>query len=57
LLSVAWLSAVPGYQYYAVGNTGDVNTETRGLIVMQGGGTDVDVNYQRMRWLIRFILI
>jgi len=40
--------AEPGYQYYAVGNTGDVKTETRGLIVMQGGGTDVDVNYQRM---------
>jgi cyanophycinase-like exopeptidase len=36
------------YQYYAVGNTDDVKTETRGLIVMQGGGTDVDVNYERM---------
>ena len=36
------------YQYYAVGNTDNVETETRGLIVMQGGGTDVDINYQRM---------
>jgi len=40
--------AEPEYQYYAVGDTDDVTTETRGLIVMQGGGTDVDVNYQRM---------
>lgn len=51
MLSVAWSSAETaehGYQYYAVGNSGDVKTETRGLIVMQGGGTDVDVNYQRM---------
>ncbi len=51
LLSVAWSSAVLAeseYQYYAVGNTNDVNTPTRGLIVMQGGGSDVDINYQRM---------
>jgi hypothetical protein len=39
-LNVAWSPAVlvaSDYQYYAVGNTNDVKTETRGLIVMQGG--------------------
>lgn len=48
---IAWSPAALaelGYQYYAVGNTDDVKTETRGLIVMQGGGTDVDINYRRM---------
>ena len=40
--------AEAAYQYYAVGNTDDVRTPTRGLIVMQGGGTDVDINYRRM---------
>jgi cyanophycinase-like exopeptidase len=40
--------AEPDYHYYVVGNPGDVVTETRGLIVMQGGGDDVDYNYQRM---------
>ena len=51
LLNAAWSSAVlaeSDYQYYAVGNANDVKTASRGLIVMQGGGTDVDVNYQRM---------
>ena len=51
LLSVAWSSVVLGeqsYEYYAVGNTDDVKTASLGLIVMQGGGTDVDINYQRM---------
>lgn len=41
-------SAAEDFQYYAVGNTDDVVSETRGLIVMQGGGDDVDINYQRM---------
>lgn len=45
---VSFVQAEEAYQYYAVGNTDDVQTETRGLIVMQGGGTDVDINYQRM---------
>jgi len=51
LLVVAWSPAVlaePGYEYFVVGNTDDVKTEARGLVVMQGGGTDVDINYQRM---------
>jgi cyanophycinase len=38
----------PAYRYYVAGNPDDVDTETRGLLVMQGGGTDVDINYQRM---------
>lgn len=38
----------PAYRYYVAGNPDDVVTETRGLLVMQGGGTDVDINYQRM---------
>jgi len=41
-------SAEEHFQYYAIGNTNDVETESRALIVMQGGGTDVDINYQRM---------
>jgi len=45
---VSFVQAEEAYQYHAVGNTDDVQTETRGLIVMQGGGTDVDINYQRM---------
>ncbi len=36
------------YQYLISGNAGDVVTQTQGLIVMQGGGTDVDENYVRM---------
>ncbi len=37
-----------GYQYYVAGSPDDVVTETRGLLVLQGGGDDVDINYQRM---------
>ena len=37
-----------GYHYYSIGDTSDVTTTTRGLIVMQGGGDDVDFNYERM---------
>ena len=37
-----------GYAYYVSGNPGDVETETRGLLVLQGGGDDVDINYSRM---------
>ena len=36
------------YRYFISGNPGDVVTRTEGLIVMQGGGTDVDDNYVRM---------
>ena len=36
------------YKYYVVGNPENVERETEGLIVMQGGGDDVDENYVRM---------
>ena len=36
------------FQYYVVGNSDDVITDTGGLLVLQGGGTDVDENYVRM---------
>jgi len=37
-----------GYHHYLVGNAADVSPQTTGLIVMQGGGDDVDENYVRM---------
>jgi len=37
-----------GYQYFVVGNPADVVTPTSGLLVLQGGGTDVDENFVRM---------
>lgn len=37
-----------GYRYYVSGNPDDVVTSTRGLLVLQGGGTDVDINYRRL---------
>jgi cyanophycinase len=40
--------AAPGYQHFIVGNPGDVVTQTSGLLVLQGGGTDVDENFVRM---------
>lgn len=40
--------AEPSFEHYVVGNPGDVDTATRGLVVLQGGGTDVDANYVRM---------
>ena len=42
------VDAKPDFRYFVAGDPEDVVTETRGLIVMQGGGGDVDVNYQRM---------
>jgi cyanophycinase-like exopeptidase len=36
------------YRYFVTGNPDDVETPTRGLWVMQGGGDDVDANYIRM---------
>jgi len=36
------------FQYYLTGNPENVERDTRGLIVMQGGGDDVDANYIRM---------
>ncbi len=47
VLSVA-CSASDNFQYYVSGDSSDVTTETSGLIVLQGGGTDVDANYERM---------
>lgn len=48
LLTKGQLVAEDGYQYYVSGNPEDVSTATRGLLVMQGGGSDVDRNYIRM---------
>jgi cyanophycinase-like exopeptidase len=36
------------YRYYLTGNAADVQRPTRGLIVLQGGGDDVDENYSHM---------
>jgi cyanophycinase len=36
------------YDYYLSGNAADVQKATRGLLVLQGGGDDVDENYRRM---------
>jgi cyanophycinase len=41
-------TAAEDYQYYVSGNPDDVVTETQELLVLQGGGTDVDENYIRM---------
>ena len=40
--------AAHGYSYFVVGNPADVVTPTSGLLVLQGGGTDVDENFVRM---------
>jgi cyanophycinase len=40
--------AKQGYDYYLTGNAADVVTPTTGLLVLQGGGTDVDENFVRM---------
>jgi cyanophycinase-like exopeptidase len=37
-----------GYEHYLIGNPADVVRSTTGLIVLQGGGDDVDENYVRM---------
>lgn len=47
-LSSTIAAAAQGYQYTVVGNPGDVVTSTSGLLVLQGGGTDVDENFVRM---------
>lgn len=45
----AFLDSVRGkYRYYVTGNPENVQRDTRGLIVMQGGGDDVDENYVQM---------
>ena len=48
LFSVQPGAAAPGYQHFVVGNSADVVTATSGLLVLQGGGTDVDENFIRM---------
>jgi cyanophycinase-like exopeptidase len=40
--------ASAGYQHYLIGSPQDVVRPTTGLIVLQGGGDDVDENYIRM---------
>jgi cyanophycinase-like exopeptidase len=37
-----------GYVHYVTGNPRDVERPTQGLVVLQGGGDDVDENYVRM---------
>ncbi len=48
LLLLAPLVAADSFQHYVTGNPADVEVKTRGLLVLQGGGTDVDENYVRM---------
>lgn len=36
------------YEYFLTGDPADVQKPTRGLLVMQGGGDDVDENFRRM---------
>ena len=48
LLAAAPLAAARGYQHFLVGNPADVVTPTSGLLVLQGGGTDVDQNFIAM---------
>lgn len=43
------LAAKKNYQYFVVGNSGDVVTSTTPGTVMMGGGTDVDAAFQ---WMI-----
>src|SRR4030095_3517545 len=42
------IASPAGYQHYLIGNPADVVKPTSGLIVLQGGGDDVDENYLRM---------
>jgi cyanophycinase len=48
LLCARAAAPAPGYQHSVVGNPDDVVTPTSGLLVLQGGGTDVDENFVRM---------
>ena len=42
------IASPAGYQHYLIGNPADVVRPTTGLIVLQGGGDDIDENYVRM---------
>jgi len=48
LCGASMVSAAPNYAHYVVGNPADVTRPTTPLLVMQGGGTDVDENFVRM---------
>jgi cyanophycinase-like exopeptidase len=48
LLAAGPALAGPAYRYFVTGNPRDVVTPTRGLLVLQGGGDDVDHNYAAM---------
>lgn len=52
LLAHGWPAVAPAvepaYQHFVVGDAADVVTKTSGLIVLQGGGDDVDENYVAM---------
>ena len=41
-------SAAADFDYYVAGDPADVMPPTKGLVVMQGGGDDVDANYVSM---------
>ena len=40
--------AAQGYEHFVVGNSGDVVRSTDGLVVLHGGGTDIDEIFVRM---------
>jgi cyanophycinase len=48
LLALASAAHASAYKHFIVGNPADVKRPTSGLIVLQGGGDDVDENYVRM---------
>ncbi|MGH8131455.1 MAG: cyanophycinase [Steroidobacteraceae bacterium] len=48
VLATTTAAAAPGYEHLVIGNPENVVTPTRGLLVLQGGGGDVDENYVRM---------
>jgi len=48
LLVAVAAQAEPAYQHFVIGNPANVIAQTTGLLVLQGGGTDVDENYVRM---------
>src|SRR4029450_5878919 len=48
ILTSAPAPAGGGYRFYIVGRPTDVVRPTRGLLVLQGGGDDVDQNYVAM---------
>jgi cyanophycinase len=40
--------AAKSYEHFLVGNPADVVTATSGLLILQGGGTDIEENFVRM---------